>query len=447
VHFEYGSSDSDFAIKLTARNCRIVRFRHGDYLARREPPDLRHALRARYARLPRLRVLFIDDRIPHCDQGSGYPRANAMVNAMMRIGAGVTLFPMTRVQEQWHEVYRDLHHGIEVMADASADSLAAFLDERREEYDVIFVSRPHNMRYLVDVLAGAGLPGTCRLIYDAEAVFALRTQERSRILGEAESEAAREMAEEMVLATKADDVVCVSEIERQHFVEHDLQSVYVLGHRFDAQPTANSFEERRDILFVGAMNSSGSPNEDSVRWFSGSVLPIISARLASENIRLVVVGQNTVERLSSLTHQPPVEVVGSVEDLSPYYERARIFVGPTRFGAGIPIKLLEAAARGVPIVATSLMAAQLGWVEGEHLLAAQATDPEEFADQCVRLYSGKELWLRLREAALRRAQADCSPARFEQNLRMILGLRAVNTWTALLESGASIPNPVAVRPS
>ena len=57
-----------------------------------------------------------------------------------------------------------------------------------------------------------------------------------------------------------------------------------------------------------------------------------------------MVGQNTAERLSFLAHEPAVEVVGSVDDLSPYYERARILVGPTRFGAGIPIKILEAAA-------------------------------------------------------------------------------------------------------
>ena len=110
-------------------------------------------------------------------------------------------------------------------------------------------------------------------------------------------------------------------------------------------------------------------------------------------------------------------------------------------------RILEAAARGVPIVAISLMAAQLGWVEGEHLLAAPATDHETFAEQCIRLYSSKELWLHLRESALKRAQEDCSPTRFEQNLRMILGLRTANSWTAAINGKLSGSHPAAIGPS
>jgi len=142
--------------------------------------------------------------------------------------------------------------------------------------------------------------------------------------------------------------------------------------------------------------------------------------LSSADVRLIVVGQNTAQRLSALAGDTSVELIGSAEDPSPYYERARIFVGPTRFAAGIPIKIVEAAACGVPIVATSLLVAQLGWVDGEQLLAAPATDPEKFADQCVRLYSDKELWSHLREEALARVHDEYSPERFVENLRTIL---------------------------
>ena len=40
-----------------------------------------------------------------------------------------------------------------------------------------------------------------------------------------------------------------------------------------------------------------------------------------------------------------MELVGSVDELGPYYERARIFVAPTRFAAGIALKVCEVAAR------------------------------------------------------------------------------------------------------
>jgi glycosyltransferase involved in cell wall biosynthesis len=332
------------------------------------------------------------------------------------------------------------------MADASADSLAGFLKERRGNYDVIFVSRPHNMRYLLSVLGDKSLLNRARLIYDAEAVFALRSQEKARLLGVDESEAAAdELAQELALAGEADEIVCVSELERRHFAELGPGPVHILGHSLKLKPSATSFEERRDILFVGAMNGSDSPNEDSVLWFSKHVLPLVRARLVQEDLRLLVVGQNTARRLSVLIDDPSVEVVGSVEDLSPYYERARIFVAPTRFAAGIPIKILEAAARGVPIVATSLVAAQLGWIDGEQLLTAPAEDPDKFADQCVRLYSGRELWSRLREEALRRAQEDCSRDRFEENLRTILARCTALAFEEPVDGRIPISNSTGTR--
>jgi glycosyltransferase involved in cell wall biosynthesis len=268
------------------------------------------------------------------------------------------------------------------------------------------------------------------LIYDAEAVFAIRAQERARFQGDTDSNiAAREFMEELELAPKADDIICVSELERRYFVERGLGPVHVFGHGLRSKPTTTNFEARHDILFVGAMNSVESPNEDSVLWFCRQVLPLVRERL-SEAIRLIVVGQNTIERLSVLVDDPSVEIVGSVEDLTSYYERARIFVAPTRFAAGIPIKILEAASRGVPIVATSLIAAQLGWIDGEQLLKAPADSPEEFAQQCVRLYGDKQLWLHLREEALRRSREDCSIDRFEQNLRGILAPCRPLAWAA-----------------
>jgi GT2 family glycosyltransferase len=420
IHFEYGSSDPAFAVTLMARNCQIMRSRHRDYLARREPPDPKNELRARYARAPRLRILFVDDCVPHLDQGTGYPRANAIANAMTRMGVAVTLFPLMRCEEPWQRIYRDLQREIEVIADAPAYSLSAFLKERCGQYDAIFVSRPHNMQHLLEVLRDRSLLNGARLIYDAEAVFALRSQEKARLVGEGKSErAACDVVEELELAAEADEIVCVSESERRHFTERGLGPVHILGHHIEPQPTFNTFEERRDILFVGAMNSPGSPNEDSVLWFSKHVLPHIHTRLAS-HVRLVVAGQNTVQRLSDPAGDSSVTLAGSVEDLSPYYEQARVFIAPTRFAAGIPLKVLEAAARGVPIVATSLIATQLGWADGKELLTAPPTDPESFADQCVRLYNDKDLWSRLRDHALARVREECSLKRFEEKISTIL---------------------------
>src|SRR5207253_7021477 len=87
-----------------------------------------------------------------------------------------------------------------------------------------------------------------------------------------------------------------------------------------------------------------------------------------------------------------VELLGAVEDLVPLYNRARVFIAPTRFSAGVPLKVYEAAAHGLPVVATDLLARQLGWEPGEDLLAAPASDPDAFASACARLHDDADLW-------------------------------------------------------
>jgi glycosyltransferase involved in cell wall biosynthesis len=77
------------------------------------------------------------------------------------------------------------------------------------------------------------------------------------------------------------------------------------------------------------------------------------------------------------------------KDLRPLYERARAFVVPTRYAAGLPFKAHEAAAAGVPLVVSSLIAA-----EG--------------------------LWEELRANALQRIVEELSPEAFEKNVRSVL---------------------------
>jgi glycosyltransferase involved in cell wall biosynthesis len=93
-------------------------------------------------------------------------------------------------------------------------------------------------------------------------------------------------------------------------------------------------------------------------------------------------------------------------------------VAPTRIAAGIPAKVHDAAALGVPVVTTDLIAAQLGWTPGVDVLAS--SDPAVFAKLCVELHGDRERWESLRRSALARVRAECSPERFTRTVREIL---------------------------
>lgn len=95
-------------------------------------------------------------------------------------------------------------------------------------------------------------------------------------------------------------------------------------------------------------------------------------------------------------------------------------VAPTRFAAGIPHKVHQAAAFGVPVVATTLIAEQASWLDGHDLLAA--SDASGFAEACTRLHRDEALWTAIRGNALDRCAADCSPETFRRSVGVILDM-------------------------
>ncbi len=107
-------------------------------------------------------------------------------------------------------------------------------------------------------------------------------------------------------------------------------------------------------------------------------------------------------------------------DLAPFYDAARVFIAPTRFAAGTPYKIYEAASFGLPCVATDLLVSQLGWAEGQEILGAPVQDAQAFAQQIARLYRDARLWLGLRENALARLAAENGLAEFNATVAEIL---------------------------
>jgi glycosyltransferase involved in cell wall biosynthesis len=92
-----------------------------------------------------------------------------------------------------------------------------------------------------------------------------------------------------------------------------------------------------------------------------------------------------------------------------------------RFAAGISYEVHEAAAFGLPVVTTTLLARHLGWPDGECLGAAAPDDPAGFAARVVALHRDAHLWSRIREAALARVATELDPGDFVSRVRSLLG--------------------------
>jgi GT2 family glycosyltransferase len=420
LHFEFASSkSSDRAIQMQVNNREVFLKKHQEYLATNYLSYDAGALIARTANRACQRVLFIDDRVPHSSLGSGFPRAREILLTLVNLGYFVTFYPLNVPVESWDDVYEDIPKVVEVMMGYGLPNLEEFLQERAGYYDIIIVSRPHNMQVLKPILESHHDWFTnTKIIYDAEAIFAIRTIAKQRLDGEqvTQQEVDDLVSQEMQLGTGVDAIISVSEAERQKFLQAGFKQVYTLGHAIENCLTQKPFEERSDILFVGAIHDCYSPNADSVLWFVKEVFPKIQDKLGLD-IKFLIVGNNSCEAIMQMANDN-IKVIGKVDDLTDYYNQARIFIAPTRFAAGIPFKVHSAAAHGVPIVCTSLIASQVGWYNDVDLLVADT--PETFADKCIQLYTQPDLWESLRLNAIKRVEAECSLSAFVYKLKTVL---------------------------
>lgn len=361
---------------------------------------------------PGARVLYLEDRIPHRRLGSGYPRSNDILHCLVKQGHHVTCaalqFPFSKAEDC------DIPPDVELL-DAALDPAQLF-GEYVPNSDVIWVSRPHNMELFLKQTAAGGAQRKARLIYDAEAIFAERDQLRAQIDGRdiPLAEVRREMERELSLATAADAVVVVSERDRQVMLAGGVDDVRIIGHRLDPKPTPNGFDERRTFLFVGAMHGGDNPNADAMRYFCQTIWPAVRTATGAD---LVIAGYGSDVVLRDLRAEG-VRVAGEQTQLTEFYNQARVFVVPTRYAAGIPYKAHEAAALGVPLVVSPLIAEQLAWKDRQECLVADS--PEAFAKACCRLYTDPQLWSEIRTNALQRVTSDLNEAVFNTAIALLM---------------------------
>ena len=92
-------------------------------------------------------------------------------------------------------------------------------------------------------------------------------------------------------------------------------------------------------------------------------------------IRLVVAGSGAPRSLTSLVASVPgVELVRDTPDDESLYGRARAFVDVGLGGSGTRVKILNALARGLPVVATADAARGLDVTAGDLLVATDSND-------------------------------------------------------------------------
>lgn len=436
IHFEFGSASSpDTPLLLQRENQVHFVEKHRTILARNHHKPGTRLLDARMVDRHVGRILIIDDQPPDPTSGSGFPRALSIVEEIEAAGWFITLLPMTPPNvESWSATYNHLSRYIEIASGYGGAGIGDFIGGRYKYYDAVLVSRPHNMKlFSTALIAHPEFKRDISIIYDAEALFCAREAQAAALRGSGWSDLMYQhrLDDELALVADASFVFAVSGSEAKLFKEKKGSDVYVLGHSLHTKPTTKPFSDRKDILFVGAVEELDSPNVDSIKWFVHSVMPLLDGLIGTDyhfNI-LGRVSPIVSEELSS----DRVRLLGRANDLTSFYSESRLLVAPTRFAAGLPMKVHASAAAGLPVVVTPVLAEQLKWRDGEEVLIADTAD--SFANACAYLYLNEDIWWKLRVNALNSVTRDCDPSHFSAVIRTVLA-RAREAAAARTRGGA-----------
>lgn len=424
LHVQSGQAQAD--MPAATADQRLLREKYGMALAERHFAAGTPMIRARQRRGSAPRILVLDDRVPIPNLGAGFPRAARILTEIGRAGWSCTFYPMGVPHISCEKAYQVIPPTTELSLGAPFVPLTGFLRTRVNCFDTVLVSRPHNMVQFRKAVAQVPGWGDVPVLYDAEAIFATRDAALAR-LGNTVFDSQKALADELALAKGVRTVFSVTQSEAEIFRDNGQKDVRVLGHALSPRPVGGGPEGRRNMLFVGALDNDNSPNTDSLAWFVRDIMPRIDAQIGT-GWSLDVVGRAGAHSLQDLAGER-VRILGMIQDLDPLYARARLFIAPTRYAAGIPMKVHEAASVGLPAVVTDILARQLGWTHGQTLLSAACAD--SFATCCALLYHDDALWARLRAEGLAAIRRDCAPATFSDTLRRALHDSLTRqTWTS-----------------
>jgi GT2 family glycosyltransferase len=415
IHHEGATHQNQvIARELQLTNREKLKIKHAQYLATCSDSISRTI----HGRPPKTadskRVLLIDDFFPCETTGQGTPRSQLMVRQLQSLGYRITCIATNEPTINPSEI---LETDIEYRSVGRGDPFLEFLALRAGSFGLIIISRPHNFEEFIKIQKQYSVCAeNCRLIYDAEAIFALREIRQRQYQDQhyfSATDIERIVSIEILSVRDADHVFVASEEERFEFEKRGINSASVVSYGTAIAPRSRIFEQRSGVLFVGPLTTPDSPNTHGFSWFISEAVPLFTQKELTIHHVGLVSDSAMIRPLA-----PTVVFHGVQKNLADFYDSARVFIAPIHYGAGIPIKVIEAAAHGIPVVATPYIADRLGWSHEAELLIGRSA--EEFASHIERLMKDEALWNLIRRNALERSSKEFSHSQFAQALAISL---------------------------
>ncbi|MEG3437413.1 glycosyltransferase [Pannus brasiliensis CCIBt3594] len=362
-------------------------------------------------------ILVIDSYVPLYDKESGCVRLLNILKILLEMGYSVIFFPHNGYPEQpYTSTLQQM--GIEVIYGTERNNnLEAKLLDRLPLVDVVWLCRPELCDQYMDLIR---FQKAVPIIYDTIDLHFLRLKRQKDYLDPSYQNTTWSWETyqklEVNYAKKASATVVVTEDERQTLLSLGVENVRVIPN-VHAPHTATEnvpFEERSGLVFIGSYNHP--PNIDAVKWLCTEIMPILWR--SRPEITVTLLGSNLKEEVASLASDRVI-VTGYVENPEPYFAKARVFVAPLRFGAGMKGKIGQSMSLGLPAVTTKIGAEGMGLIDRQDVLIADTA--EDFAAAILELYDNRELWEKISRNSLESIERY-SPANVRKSLEELLSM-------------------------
>jgi glycosyltransferase involved in cell wall biosynthesis len=244
-----------------------------------------------------------------------------------------------------HQSARGHHHDIDEWWDENIAQYLGWLFARHR-FDVMLV----NYTFLSKALDYA--PKSTLKILDTHDLFSGRREifEKNGVPAEFFY---TNQQQESIGFNRADLIIAIKQSEQQTIQAMTEKPVVCLPYwddrsvcRCDQRTRTHHYDHERPLRlgFIGAHNSVNIVN---VRRFLATFA--FYAKLYNLPVEMLIAG-NVCDGIDR--QYPFLRKIGFVEDIAEFYERIDLIVAPLEFSTGIKIKVGEALARGVPVLAT-----------------------------------------------------------------------------------------------
>ena len=143
------------------------------------------------------------------------------------------------------------------------------------------------------------------------------------------------------------------------------------------------------LLYIGTL--TWEANREGLLWFLKNVWSDLKKKFPA--LVFDIVGKNNDSAIfSEWLQDKQIKWHGFVDDLSPFYNNARVSVAPLNFGSGIKVKVINALYRGLPMVTTTIGVEGLVLKQGEEIFISD--NSSEQCDYISMLLTDKVVWER-----------------------------------------------------